>query len=51
MDLYTLFEKAGFVVAKVMRNGLEVRPYKPWMDNFQYANYVAISSKVLSRLQ
>lgn len=51
MDLYTLLEKAGFVMTKVMRNGLEVRPYKPWMDNFQYANYVAISQKILKKLK
>ncbi len=50
MDFYTLFEKAGFVMAKVMRTGLEIRPYRPWMDNFQYANYVAVSQKILPRL-
>lgn len=51
MELYTLFNKAGFVITKVMRRGLEVRPYKPWMDNFQYANYVAVSQKVIDRLK
>lgn len=51
MDFYTLFDKAGFVMTKVMRNGLEVRPYKPWMDNFQYANYVAISKKIFNGLK
>lgn len=51
MDLYALFEGAGFVVAKVMRGGLEIRPYKPWMDNFCYANYVAISRRVADGLR
>ncbi len=51
MDFYTMFDKSGFVVSKVMRNGLEVRPYKPWMDNFQYANYVAISKKIFDGLK
>ena len=51
MGFYTLFDKAGFVMTKVMRNGLEVRPYKPWMDNFQYANYVAVSKKISGRLK
>lgn len=50
MDIYDFLEKAGFVLAKVMPKGLDVRSYKPWMDNFQYANYVAISSKILDRL-
>jgi FkbM family methyltransferase len=50
MDLYSLFDKAGFVMTKVMRNGLEIRPYKPWMDNFHYANYVAVSRKILPGL-
>jgi FkbM family methyltransferase len=51
VDLYSVFNKAGFVMAKVMRNGLEVRPYYPWMDNFQYANYVAVSHRIMAELQ
>ena len=51
MELYALFEKAGFVMTKVMRNGLDIRPYKPWMENFQYANYVAISRKIVDGLR
>lgn len=50
MDFYMLFEKAGFVMTKVMSGGLEVRPYRPWMDNYHYANYVAVSKKVLNSL-
>ncbi len=49
-EIYLLFERAGFAVAKVMRDGLDVRPYQPWMENFQYANYVAISRKIVSGL-
>lgn len=48
MDLYSVFEKADFKVAKVMPTGLEIRAYMPYMENFQYANYVAISSQILS---
>jgi FkbM family methyltransferase len=40
---FECFEKAGFVVAKIMQNGLLVRPYESWMDDFRYANFVAIS--------
>lgn len=50
MEIYDFLEKAGFVLAKVMPKGLDIRPYKPWMDNFQYANYVAISSRIIDKL-
>ena len=49
-EVYGLLEAAGFAVAKIMRGGLEVRRYQPSMDNFQYANYVAISGKIAGRL-
>ena len=51
MDLYALLESKGFLVGKLMPNGVELRPYKPWMDNFQYANYVAISSRVTKKFE
>jgi len=47
MNIYSFLEKRGFKIAKIMPNGLEIRNYKPFMDNFQYSNYVAISEKVL----
>jgi FkbM family methyltransferase len=50
LDLYVVFENANFVVAKIMRKVLEIRAYEPWMDNFSYANYVAISRRVVNRL-
>jgi FkbM family methyltransferase len=43
LDFFNLFEKRGFKIAKVHTNGLELRQYSPYMDNFMYANYVAIS--------
>jgi FkbM family methyltransferase len=45
-DLYNFFEDRKFYVAKVMPKKLEVREYKSFMENFAYANYVAISSKI-----
>lgn len=48
MELYTFLENRGFRIAKVMPKGLEIRKYMPFMDNFSYANYVAISNKVVS---
>jgi len=47
MDLYQFLSERGFVVAKVMPKGLDIRKYAPYMDNFQYSNYMAISKKVL----
>jgi len=47
LDFYKLFENRGFKIAKVMPKGLEIRTYKPFMDHFEYANYIAISKNVL----
>ena len=46
MEIYKFLRIRGFIIAKVMTTGLEVREYKPYMDNFAYSNYVAISRKV-----
>ena len=50
MDLYALLESRGFVIGKLMPGGVQLRTYKPWMENFQYANYVAISRKLAKKL-
>lgn len=47
LEIYNFLIERGFKIAKVMSNGLEVREYSPFMDNFQYANYVALSQRVL----
>lgn len=47
MDLYAVFEQAGFIVAKIMPKGLAVRSYHPYMENYQYSNYAAISPSVM----
>ena len=49
MEIYKFLDARGFNVAKVMRHGLEMRQYRPNMENFNYANYVAISKKVMLR--
>lgn len=48
MEIYKFLSDRGFKLAKVMPTGLEIREYKPFMDNFMYANYVAISNRVLN---
>ncbi|WP_159460580.1 FkbM family methyltransferase [Calothrix rhizosoleniae] len=51
-DLFNLFINSKFVVAKIMRNGnLNIRDYVPWMENYQYANYVAISKNILEKIK
>ncbi len=47
MEIYKFLQERGFKIAKVMRKGLEIRKYSPFMDNFNYANYVAISNEVI----
>ena len=49
MEIYKFFEERGFSIAKTMPNGLEVRKYSPFMDNFMYSNYVAVSNKILKK--
>jgi FkbM family methyltransferase len=51
MQLFACFEARGFRVAKVMRRGLEFREYEAWMENYQYANYVAVSESVVDALR
>lgn len=47
MDIYCFLKNKGFSVAKIMPDGLDVREYSPFMDNFQYSNYVAISKRLI----
>ena len=47
---FDLFEDAGFVIARVFPKGLKIRPYSPWMDNFDYANFIAVSRPIYAQL-
>ncbi|RLA72783.1 MAG: methyltransferase FkbM [Epsilonproteobacteria bacterium] len=46
MDIYKFLEERGFNIAKIMPKGIEIRNYTPYMDNFNYANYVAVSKRI-----
>jgi FkbM family methyltransferase len=46
-DLYRLLTARGYVVAKLFPRALEVRSYRPWMEHYAYANYVALSPRWL----
>ena len=45
LDLFRLLESKGFKVGKVLNNRIEFRNYNSWMENFQYANYIAVNNK------
>jgi FkbM family methyltransferase len=47
---FSLLEPKGFVLGKLMSGGLRVAKYGSWMDNYLYANYVAISPTAFKRL-
>jgi FkbM family methyltransferase len=42
-EIYQVLEGAGFIIAKIMKHGIEIRQYSSMMENYQYANYVALS--------
>jgi len=47
LSFYELFVSRGFILAKIMPEGLQIRDYEPFLEIFEYSNYVAISKKVL----
>ena len=46
-DLHDLLVERGFVFAKLFPHSLERRIYSEWMDNFSFANYVAMAPRWL----
>jgi FkbM family methyltransferase len=51
LDIYSYLEEGGFIIAKIYPQGLEIRDYKPFMENYCYSNYVAISKKILEDIE
>jgi FkbM family methyltransferase len=47
-DIYTLLESRGYVLAKLFPTAIEVRPYQSWMENYSYANYLALAPRWVS---
>ncbi len=45
-DIYRILEEKGFIIFKIMPEGLEMRRYKTYMENFVYQNFVAISPRI-----
>ncbi|APB34987.1 FkbM family methyltransferase [Gloeomargarita lithophora Alchichica-D10] len=48
LEIYQLLQKRDFQIAKITPNGLIPKRYYQYMENFIYANYVAISNRVLA---
>ena len=44
-SIYELLEERGYKLAKLFPNALELRPYQAWMENYSYANYVAVAPR------
>lgn len=49
LDFYNLLEPRGFVICKIMKKSLEIRPYNPRLDNFVNQNFVAIKSGFIAQ--
>lgn len=47
-DIYRLLTAQGYVLAKLFPAALEVRSYRPWMEHYAYANYIALSPRWLA---
>jgi FkbM family methyltransferase len=44
-QLYDLLSGRGYVVAKLFPAALEARDYRPWMEHYAFANYVALAPR------
>jgi FkbM family methyltransferase len=44
-EIYELLAGRGYVLAKLFPHALEVRSYGAWMENYAYANYVALAPR------
>jgi FkbM family methyltransferase len=42
-QIYELLTSRGYHIGKLYPNSLEIRKYRDWMENYQYANYVALA--------
>jgi FkbM family methyltransferase len=45
-DIYSLLNSKGYAIYKIYPRKLRHRPYHPAMENFQYANFVALDSGI-----
>lgn len=50
LDFYSLLQKCGFKLCKIMKGYLEEREYNPRFENFVYQNWVAVSEDIYKSL-
>ena len=48
MELFSFFEGKGFIVCKIFKKHLEIRKYDPYLENFTYQNFVAVSRNIIT---
>lgn len=44
------YKNKGFLIAKIMKNGFNVRKCEYYMENFQYSNCIVISKNIINYL-
>lgn len=44
-ELYSLLDSRGFKIGRLLRDRVEIRPYNPVMEDFDYSNYIAIGNQ------
>jgi hypothetical protein len=50
MEIHGLLTKKGFILCKMMRTSLEIRPYHERLENFMYQNWVAVNPSIVKSL-
>lgn len=46
MEIFSFLRSRGYQICKIMPKHIEIREYHPRLENFMYANYVAMSPKI-----
>lgn len=44
-ELYDLLTSRGYEIGRLLRDAVEIRSYDPRMEDYRYANYIALASK------
>ncbi len=50
-DMYDILEKAGYKIGKLNAQGIKMLPYEQWMEDYRYANYVAIPERIVNNIK
>ena len=50
-DMYAILETAGFKIGKLHAQGIKMLSYGPWIEDYRYANYVAIPERIANSMR